>query len=78
MSRTEVRASHLRNHLNSRLPVESFDNVKMWLKEIEHSAGDDVEKILIGNKSDRVAKKVVEYRIAKVCPSPIRHCFLAG
>ena len=38
----------------------------MWLKEIERYAADYVEKLLIGNKSDLVAKKVVEYSIAKV------------
>ena len=38
----------------------------MWLKEIERYAADHVEKLLIGNKSDLVAKKVVEYSIAKV------------
>ena len=40
----------------------------MWLKEIERYAADYVEKLLIGNKSDLVSKKVVEYSIAKVCP----------
>ena len=47
----------------------------MWLKEIERYAADYVEKLLIGNKSDLVSKKVVEYSIAKVCPSPTCHCF---
>jgi len=44
---------------------ESFENVRMWLKEIERYAADYVEKLLIGNKSDLVAKKVVEYSLAK-------------
>lgn len=43
----------------------------MWLKEIERYAADYVEKLLIGNKCDLVAKKVVEYSIAKVCVLPI-------
>jgi ribosome biogenesis GTPase A len=42
----------------------------MWLKEIERYAADYVEKLLIGNKADLVAKKVVEYSIAKVCLWP--------
>jgi GTPase SAR1 family protein len=42
----------------------------MWLKEIERYAADNVEKLLIGNKSDLVGKKVVEYSIAKVCVLP--------
>ena len=50
--------------------IESFENVRMWLKEIERYAADSVEKLLIGNKSDLVAKKVVEYSIAKVCVFP--------
>jgi len=49
----------------------------MWLKEIERYAADYVEKLLIGNKSDLVSKKVVEYSIAKVHTSPIRLRFLA-
>ena len=44
----------------------------MWLKEIERYAADYVEKLLIGNKSDLVSKKVVEYSIAKVHPLPIQ------
>jgi len=44
---------------------ESFENVKMWLKEIERYAAEHVDKLLIGNKSDLVGKKVVEYSIAK-------------
>jgi hypothetical protein len=66
MSRTAVRISRLCGQLRSRLPLESFENVRMWLKEIERYAADYVEKLLIGNKSDLVAKKVVEYSIAKV------------
>lgn len=44
----------------------------MWLREIERYAADHVEKLLIGNKSDLVAKKVVEYSIAKVCALPAK------
>jgi len=44
---------------------ESFENVKMWLKEIDRYAVENVDKLLIGNKSDLVNKKVVEYSIAK-------------
>ena len=73
MSRTVVRVhgAPVRWDLH-RLLTESFDNVKMWLKEIERYAAEYVEKLLIGNKSDLVSKKVVEYSIAKVyiCPLP--------
>ena len=47
------------------------------MREIERYAADYVEKLLIGNKSDLVSKKVVEYSIAKVHTSPIRLRFLA-
>ena len=77
MSRTVVRISCSRNHFSSRSPIESFENVRMWLREIERYAADYVEKLLIGNKSDLVSKKVVEYSIAKVHTSPIRLRFLA-
>jgi len=44
---------------------ESYENVKMWLKEIDRYAAENVDKLLIGNKADLVNKKVVEYSIAK-------------
>lgn len=37
----------------------SFENIKIWLKEIEKNAPDNVIKILIGNKSDIVDKRSV-------------------
>lgn len=44
---------------------ESFDNVKQWLHEIDRYATDDVNKLLVGNKSDLTSKKVVTYEAAK-------------
>jgi len=44
---------------------ESFDNVKGWLQEIDRYASENVKKLLIGNKSDLVERKVVEYNAAK-------------
>jgi Ras-related protein Rab-1A len=42
--------------------METFDNVKTWLNDIErHSPREALVKLLIGNKSDLVAKKVVDY-----------------
>jgi len=55
---------------------ESFENVRMWLKEIERYAADYVEKLLIGNKSDLVSKKVVEYSIAKELADSLNVPFL--
>jgi len=45
--------------------MESFNNVKQWLSEIDRYASDTVNKLLVGNKCDLVNKKVVEYEAAK-------------
>lgn len=45
---------------------ESFNNVKQWLNEIDRYASENVNKLLVGNKSDLTAKKVVSYETAKV------------
>ncbi|XP_042405828.1 GTP-binding protein YPTM2 isoform X1 [Zingiber officinale] len=44
---------------------ESFNNVKTWLNEIDRYASDNVNKLLVGNKSDLTANKVVSYETAK-------------
>jgi Ras-related protein Rab-1A len=46
--------------------MDSFNNVKQWLQEIDRYATEGVNKLLVGNKSDMVDKKVVEYTVAKV------------
>lgn len=38
---------------------ESFNNVKQWLHEIDRYACENVNKLLVGNKSDLTAKRVV-------------------
>ncbi|KAI3850189.1 hypothetical protein MKW98_008491 [Papaver atlanticum] len=45
--------------------MESFNNVKQWLNEIDRYANDSVCKLLVGNKSDLVDKKVVDTETAK-------------
>lgn len=40
---------------------ESFNNVKQWLQEIDRYACENVNKLLVGNKSDLTTKKVVDY-----------------
>lgn len=53
--------------------MDSFNNVKQWLQEIDRYATEGVNKLLVGNKSDMSDKKVVEYTVAKVrsitCPA---------
>ena len=44
---------------------ESFNNVKQWLNEIDRYASENVNKLLVGNKSDLTAKKVVDTQTAK-------------
>ena len=45
--------------------IESFNNVKQWLHEIDRYACDNVNKLLVGNKCDLTQKKAVEYQTAK-------------
>eukprot|EP00924_Labyrinthula_sp_SR-Ha-C_P010685 snap_masked-scaffold_49-processed-gene-1.49-mRNA-1 protein AED:0.39 eAED:0.39 QI:0/-1/0/1/-1/1/1/0/202 len=44
---------------------ESFKNVKQWLTEIEKYASNDVNILLVGNKSDLADKKVISTETAK-------------
>ncbi|XP_008667972.1 ras-related protein RABE1c isoform X3 [Zea mays] len=37
----------------------SFDNIRNWIRNIEQHASDNVNKILVGNKVDMDAKRVV-------------------
>jgi Ras-related protein Rab-1A len=43
----------------------TFNNVKQWLQEIDRYACENVNKLLVGNKSDLTNKRVVEYNTAK-------------
>ncbi|KAL2526976.1 Ras-related protein RABD2a [Abeliophyllum distichum] len=44
---------------------ESFNNVKQWLNEIDRYASENVNKILVGNKSDLADNRAVSYDTAK-------------
>jgi len=43
----------------------SFNNVKQWMQEIQRYACDSVCRLLVGNKSDLIEKKMVDYNTAK-------------
>jgi Ras-related protein Rab-1A len=44
---------------------ESFNNVKQWLSEIDRYASEHVNKLLVGNKCDLTANRVVSYEAGK-------------
>jgi Ras-related protein Rab-1A len=45
--------------------TESFDHVNDWLKEVNRYAAEGTVKLLVGNKSDRTADRVVSHEQAK-------------
>ena len=45
--------------------AESFNNVKQWLHEIDRYANENVNKLLVGNKSDLQNKRAVTYEQGK-------------
>lgn len=44
---------------------DTFENVKMWIQEIERYTPTVPMKLLVGNKNDLVDKRVVSYETAK-------------
>ncbi|XP_054884470.1 ras-related protein Rab-1B-like [Poeciliopsis prolifica] len=55
---------------------ESFNNVKQWLDEIDRYACENVSRLLVGNKSDLVSKKVVDAATAQDLASSLKIPFL--
>ena len=55
---------------------DSFENVKQWLQEIDRYACENVNKLLVGNKSDLASKKQVDYTTAKEFADSLRIPFL--
>eukprot|EP00771_Trimastix_marina_P004007 gnl/Trimastix_PCT/733.p2 GENE.gnl/Trimastix_PCT/733~~gnl/Trimastix_PCT/733.p2 ORF type:complete len:201 (+),score=46.65 gnl/Trimastix_PCT/733:93-695(+) len=45
--------------------IESFNDVRLWLNEIERYASENVSKLLVGNKCDLTTKKAVDFNAAK-------------
>ncbi|XP_028090824.1 ras-related protein RIC1-like isoform X4 [Camellia sinensis] len=54
----------------------SFNNVKQWLSEIDRYASENVNKLLVGNKCDLTAPKVVSYETGKAFADEIGIPFL--
>ncbi|XP_037327754.2 ras-related protein Rab-1B-like [Pungitius pungitius] len=55
---------------------ESFHNVKQWLEEIDRYACENVSRLLVGNKSDLISKKVVDVATAQDLASSLNVPFL--
>jgi len=55
---------------------ESFEHVKTWMHEIDRYAGENVNKLLVGNKSDLVEKRQVDTETAKAYAGEINIPFL--
>ncbi|OCH85465.1 GTP-binding protein ypt1 [Obba rivulosa] len=55
---------------------DSFANVKGWLQEIDRYASEGVKKLLLGNKSDLVERKVIAYSTAKEFADELQIPFL--
>merc|ERR1712216_977496 len=55
---------------------ETFEHVKTWLHEIDRYASENVNKLLVGNKSDLVQKRAVETEAAKEFAESVNIPFL--
>jgi Ras-related protein Rab-1A len=44
---------------------ESFNHIQKWLEDANKYAGEDVIKLLVGTKSDKTAKRVIDYKTGK-------------
>lgn len=55
---------------------DSFDHVNDWLKEVNRYAAEGTVKLLVGNKSDRTADKVVTEEQAKEFADDLGIAFL--
>ncbi|XP_060167598.1 ras-related protein RABD1 isoform X2 [Lycium barbarum] len=56
--------------------MESFNNVKQWLNEIDRYANESVCKLLVGNKCDLVENKVVDTQTGKALADELGIPFL--
>ncbi|KAL9681895.1 hypothetical protein QQ045_013684 [Rhodiola kirilowii] len=56
--------------------MESFNNVKQWINEIDRYANDSVCKLLVGNKCDLVESKVVDTQMGQALADELGIPFL--
>ncbi|KAL8061285.1 hypothetical protein ABFX02_02G077600 [Erythranthe guttata] len=56
--------------------MESFNNVKQWLNEIDRYANNNVCKLLVGNKCDLAESKVVDTQMGKALADELGIPFL--
>merc|ERR1712100_260464 len=56
--------------------AETFEHVKTWLHEIDRYASENVNKLLVGNKSDLTSKRSVETEAAKEFATQVNIPFL--
>ncbi|XP_074301795.1 ras-related protein RABD1-like [Silene latifolia] len=56
--------------------MESFNNVKQWLNEINRYANDSVCKLLVGNKCDLVENRVVDTQMGQALADELGIPFL--
>ncbi|GJN27529.1 hypothetical protein PR202_gb15559 [Eleusine coracana subsp. coracana] len=56
--------------------MESFNNVKQWMSEIDRYANDSVCKLLVGNKCDLAESRAVETAVAQAYADEIGIPFL--
>ncbi|KAF2068909.1 hypothetical protein CYY_009770 [Polysphondylium violaceum] len=45
--------------------MESFNSIKRWLIDVDRFASPSVLKLIVGNKCDLSAKRVVDFKVAK-------------
>jgi Ras-related protein Rab-1A len=45
--------------------LDSFNNIKQWLGEIDRYASEHVDRLIVGNKCDLASRKAVDYAMAK-------------
>jgi len=55
---------------------DTFEHVKTWLHEIDRYASENVNKLLVGNKSDLTSKRQVETEAAKEFSTSVSIPFL--